>query len=241
MGGQSAELGWDPGVARWSYEADGEGGADGDGGEGGADYALPRSLRSLTPPWDRCLPAEVRSLPRTEREAARARHVLEALLDDPPPPVPRSPAPGLLEHAWEWAGAAVRARMPHPAEVTWARVDALAAELRPGARPLELHALTHIEATLLWLIADWRTDVAESVWSWLALDATPERFAAWAVPLAERSVTEGLEADEAIAYLGAVGAAEALARLAVKPDGPATWDDAETARDMLAELRARGQ
>ncbi|MER7172014.1 hypothetical protein [Streptomyces mesophilus] len=222
----SGELDWEPGVERWSYDG---------------DHALPDSLRALTPPWDRCLPAEVRSLPRTDTEVARARAALVGLLDDPPPPTPRAPAPGLLEHAWEWAGSAVRERIPHPADVTWPRVDAIAAELLPSAKPLEAHALSHIEVTLLHLIHDWRADAADSIWSWLALDPDPGRFADWAAPLAERSVTERLEADSAIAYLGAAGAVDALTRLAEKPDGPATWDDAETARDMLAELRTRGR
>ncbi|SDK38827.1 hypothetical protein [Streptomyces indicus] len=230
--GAEDELGWDPGVERWAYDG---------------DHVLPGSLRALTPPWDRCVHAEVVSLPRTDAELARARRVLTGLLDDPPRPVPRAPAPGLLEHAWEWAGTEIRARLPHPADVTWARVAELAAELRPAARPLEEHALTHLEPTLLRLIADWRTDVAGSVWTWLTLDPDPARFSPWAVPLAERSVTERLESDEAIAYLGAAGAGgsaaavDALTRLAEKPDGPATWDDAETARDMLAELRASGR
>ncbi|MBC9717626.1 hypothetical protein H9Y04_34350 [Streptomyces sp. TRM66268-LWL] len=224
----SDELDWDPGVARWSC---------------GGDQVLPRVLRELPPPWDAYDPAAAAATDHTPEAVERARASLRALLDEPAPPVPVPPAPGTLYLVWDAYCLELTERWPRRADLTWERVDAFVREclVRDAALPLNVHALTHVEATLRYLIDQEYAYTAGAVWDWLALDPDPARFAEWAVPLAERSVTEGLEADSAIAYLGAARAEEALTRLAEKPDGPASWDDAETARDMLAELRTRGR
>ncbi len=224
----SDELDWDPGVRRWSYDG---------------DHVVPRVLRELPYPWDDCEQAAVSATDRTPAEVDRARASLLALLDEPAPPVPEPPAPGTLHLVWDTYYVELTERWPRRADLTWERVDEFVrtALHRDAGLPLNVHALTHVEATMRHLIDHDYTFTAAAIWDWLALDADPGRFAEWAVPLAERSVTEGLEADSAIAYLGAAGAVDALTRLAEKPDGPASWDDAETARDMLAELRSRGR
>jgi hypothetical protein len=66
----------------------------------------------------------------------------------------------------------------------------------------------------------------------------------WVVDAAERHVKVGIGADAGIALLARIGSAEAraaLSRLATKPGGLASWDDAEAARDALRELEKRDE
>jgi hypothetical protein len=97
---------------------------------------------------------------------------------------------------------------------------------------------------MLAMIPALRGDIADSVFRWLALDPDPGRFADWAVGLAERCVTEDIGADWAIELLGATGGPEAraaLQRLSVKPDGPASWENAEAAQGMLFDRWSDGR
>ncbi|OAH13787.1 hypothetical protein [Streptomyces jeddahensis] len=232
---ERSEETWDPGVARW-HSADG-------------DYVLPRVLRELPEPWNGVGAdwPRIARLPRTDERLAEARRVLSALLDDPEaaPYVPQPPSPGLLRHAWEEFQRQVAARMPRTDLVTWAGVDGLVLEgrERDGLYPLQRHVLDHVEVVMLDLIAWLRDDIADSVLRWLALDPAPGRFAGWAVGLAERCVVADIGADSAIELLGAIGDADAVAalrRLADKTDTPASWENADAALGMLAELEDRG-
>lgn len=57
--------------------------------------------------------------------------------------------------------------------------------------------------------------------------------------LAERCVIEDIGADLAVELLGAMDGPEAraaLARLSVRPAGPASWDNTEAAVGMLCDL-----
>ncbi|WP_432117137.1 hypothetical protein [Streptomyces sp. bgisy032] len=220
---------WDPRVARWH---DPEG-----------DYVLPRALRTLPQPWDAYDWRRIAELPRTEDRLAEARRVVTVLLEDPElsPHVPQPPSPGLLWHVWEEFHRAVGERMPRTGDVTWSGVDELvrAWQARPRPNPLQRHVVRHVEAAMLALIPSLRDDIADSVFRWLALDPDPGRFADWAVDAAERCVTEDIGADSAIELLGAMRTREAraaLQRLSAKPDGPAGWDNAEAARNMLFDL-----
>ncbi|MFF9816224.1 hypothetical protein [Streptomyces sp. NPDC014006] len=231
--GPDDETAWDPQVERWRYP---------DG-----DFVLPPTLRCLPQPWDEFDWTRIAGLPRTDERVAQARRVLSALLDDrePAPRVPQPPSPGLLWQVWEQFHEALSQRVPRLSHVTWADVDALASEWRDPERayPLQRHVGRHVDVAMLALIPRLRDDVADSVFHWLTLDTDPGRFADWAVSLAERCVIEDIGADSAIELLGAMGGAEsraALERLAVKPDGPATWDNAEAAQSMLFELGTEG-
>ncbi|MGC5036815.1 hypothetical protein ACPXCS_12525 [Streptomyces sp. DT190] len=224
-----AEERWDPQVPRWH---DPEG-----------DYVLPRALRSLPHPWDAGDWSRIAELPRTEDRLAEARRVVTVLLEDPElsPRVPRPPSPGLLWHVWEDFHRAVGESMPRTGDVTWSGVDELvrAWQDRPRLYPLQRHVVRHVEAAMLALIPSLRDDIADSVFRWLALDPDPGRFAEWAVDLAERCVTEDIGADSALELLGAMRtrtARAALERLSAKPDGPASWDNAEAAQSVLFEL-----
>ncbi|UUU29831.1 hypothetical protein JIX56_08000 [Streptomyces sp. CA-210063] len=131
--------------------------------------------------------------------------------------------------------------MPRTSQVTWAGVDELVREWRGREKlyPLQRHVVDHVEVVMLALIPFLRDDTADSVFRWLALDPDPGRFAEWAVELAERCVIEDIGADMAIELLGAMGGTEAraaLERLSVKPGGPASWDNADAALGMLADL-----
>ncbi|MEU3843291.1 hypothetical protein AB0E88_25025 [Streptomyces sp. NPDC028635] len=231
--GPGDEEAWDPQVERWRYP---------DG-----DFVLPPTLRCLPQPWDAFDWTPISGLPRTDEHVEQARRVLIALLDDrnPAPRVPQPPSPGLLWQVWEQFHEALARRVPRMSHVTWAEVDALASEWRDSARayPLQKHVGRHVDVAMLALISRLRDDVADSVFRWLTLDTDPSRFADWAVSLAERYVIADMGADSAIELLGAMGGAEpkaALERLAAKPDGPATWDNAEAAESMLFELEAEG-
>ncbi|MCA1222428.1 hypothetical protein [Streptomyces sp. 8L] len=223
---------WEPEVARWR---DPEG-----------DYVLPRGLRSLPPPWDEGDWSRIARLPHTGERVAEARRVATVLLADPQVvrSVPEPPPPGTLLHVWEEFHQAVGARMPRTGQVTWAGVDELAGEWREREPPdlLRRHAADHVEVVMLALIRFLRDDTADSVFRWLLLDPDPGRFAAWAVELAERCVIEDIGADPGLALLGAMAVPEAVAaleRLSVKPEGPASWDNAEAALGMLADLHDR--
>ncbi|MCK8434419.1 hypothetical protein G3I77_15735 [Streptomyces sp. D2-8] len=225
----NAEEMWDPQVARWR---DPEG-----------DYVLPHALRSLPQPWDGSDWRRVAELPRTDERLAEAHRVLTVLLEDPAlaPQVPQPPSPGLLWQVWEEFHQAVGESMPRPSQVTWSGVDELvrAWRDRPQLYPLHRHVVRHVEAAMLALIPSLRDDIADSVFRWLALEADPGRFADWAVGLAERCVTEDIGADSALELLGAMGGPEAraaLERLSVKPDGPASWENAEAAQSTLYDL-----
>ncbi|MEU5394258.1 hypothetical protein [Streptomyces tibetensis] len=225
----SAEEMWDPQVARWR---DPEG-----------DYVLPRALRSLPQPWDEGDWGRIGGLPRTDERVAEARQVVTELLEDLElaPDVPQPPSPGLLWHVWEEFHQAVGERMPRTSQVTWAGVDELVREWggRERLYPLQRHVVDHVEAAMLAMIPRLRDDIADSVVRWLALDSAPGRFADWAVNAAERCVIEDIGADSAIELLGAMGSPEARAaldRLSVKPDGPASWDNAEAAQGRLFDL-----
>ncbi|QCD57962.1 hypothetical protein CEB94_26295 [Streptomyces hawaiiensis] len=224
---------WDPRVARWR---DPEG-----------DYVLPHALRSLPQPWDESDWRRIAELPRTDERLAEARRVLTVLLEDPAlaPQVPDPPSPGLLRHVWEEFHQAVGESMPRPSHVTWSGVDELvrAWQDRPQLYPLHRHVVRHVEAAVLAMIPLLRDDIADSVFRWLALDPDPGRFADWAVGLAERCVIEDIGADPAVELLGAVGSPEAkaaLGRLAVKPGGPASWQNAEAAQSTLFDLGSEG-
>ncbi|MFD6171357.1 hypothetical protein [Streptomyces coeruleorubidus] len=228
-----AEEMWDPQVARWR---DPEG-----------DYVLPHALRSVPQPWDECDWSRIAELPRTDERLAEARRVVTVLLDDPElaSNVPRPPSPGLLWHVWEEFHQAVGKRMPRTSQVTWCGVDELVRTWRgrPQLFPLQRHVVRHVEAAMMAMIPSLRDDIADSVFRWLALDPDPGRFADWAVDLAERCVTEDIGADSAIELLGAMGVPEssaALERLSVKPDGPASWENAEAAQSMLFERGSEG-
>ncbi|MFD5334976.1 hypothetical protein [Streptomyces hawaiiensis] len=229
----NAEEMWDPRVARWR---DPEG-----------DYVLPHALRSLPQPWDESDWRRIAELPRTDERLAEARRVLTVLLEDPAlaPQVPEPPSPGLLRHVWEEFHQAVGESMPRPSHVTWSGVDELvrAWQDRPQLYPLHRHVVRHVEAAVLAMIPLLRDDIADSVFRWLALDPDPGRFADWAVGLAERCVIEDIGADPAVELLGAVGSPEAkaaLGRLAVKPGGPASWQNAEAAQSTLFDLGSEG-
>jgi hypothetical protein len=229
----TAEEMWDPQVARWR---DPEG-----------DYVLPHALRSLPQPWDECDWSRIAELPRTDERLTEARRVVTVLLDDPElaPRVPPPPSPGLLWHVWEEFHQTVATRMPRTSQVTWCGVDELvrAWRGRPQLLPLQRHVVRHVEAAMLAMIPSLRDDIADSVFRWLALDPDPGRFADWAVALAERCVTEDIGADSAIELLGAMGGPEpraALERLSVKPEGPASWENAEAAQSMLFERWSEG-
>ncbi|MGI5428349.1 hypothetical protein [Streptomyces sp. CA-179760] len=229
----NAEEMWDPQVARWS---DPEG-----------DYVLPHALRSLPEPWDECDWNRIAELPRTDERLTQAQRVVTVLLDDPElaPHVPQPPSPGSLWHAWEEFHQAVGKSMPHTSQVTWSGVDEVvrAWRDRPRLYPLQLHVVRHVEAAMLAMIPSLRDDIADSVFRWLALDPGPGRFAAWAVGLAERCVTEGIGADSAIELLGAMRGPEAraaLERLSVKPGGPASWENAEAAESTLFDWGSEG-
>ncbi|OUD00884.1 hypothetical protein [Streptomyces swartbergensis] len=220
-----AEEMWDPQVARWR---DPEG-----------DYVLPPALRSLPRPWDECDWSRIEELPRSDERLAEARRVVTVLLDAPElaPRVPQPPSPGLLWHVWEEFHQAVATKMPRTSQVTWCGVDELvrAYQSRPQLYPL---LQRHVEAAMLAMIPSLRDDIADSVFRWLALDPDLGRFADWTVDLAERCVTEDIVADSAIELLGTMGGPEAraaLERLSVKPDGPASWENAEAAQSMLFE------
>lgn len=225
-----AEVMWDPQVARWRDPA--------------GDYVLPHALRSLPQPWDECDWSRIAELPRTDERLAEARRVLTVLLDatELAPRVPRPPSPGLLWHVWEEFHQAVGKSMPSTSDVTWSGVDELvrAWRDRPQLYPLQRHVVRHVEAAMLAMIPSLRNDTADSVFRWLALDPDPGRFADWAVDLAECCVAEDIGVDSAIELLGAMGGPEAraaLERLSVKPDGPASWENAEAAQSMLIALR----
>ncbi|MFI6376362.1 hypothetical protein [Streptomyces sp. NPDC050546] len=224
---------WDPQVARWR---DPEG-----------DYVLPRALRSLPQPWDECDRSRIAELPRTDERLAEARRVVTVLLEDPElaPRVPKPPSPGLLWHAWEEFHQAVGEAMPRPSPVTWSGVGALVSawQDRPQLYPLQRHVVRHVEAAMLAMIPSLRDDITDSVFRWLTLDPAPGRFADWSVELAERCVTEDIGADSAIELLGAMDSPEArtaLERLSVKPDGPASWENAEAAQSTLFDLGSGG-
>ncbi|MER8222495.1 hypothetical protein ABTZ58_18265 [Streptomyces sp. NPDC094143] len=229
MSERGSEETWDPRVARWH---DPEG-----------DYVLPRTLRTLPQPWDAGDWSRITALPRTGERLAEARRVVTDLLEDPAlsPHVPQPPSPGLLWHAWEEFHRAVGESMPRTSDVTWSGVDELvrAWQDRPRLYPLQRHVVRHVEAAMLALIPSLRDDIADSVFRWLALDPDPGRFAEWAVELAERCVTEDIGADSALELLGAMRTSEAraaLQRLSAKPDGPATWQNAEAAQSILFDL-----
>ncbi|MDG9711987.1 hypothetical protein [Streptomyces sp. DH10] len=229
----NAEEMWDPQVARWR---DPEG-----------DYVLPHALRSLPQPWDACDWSRIAELPRTDERLTEARRVVAILLDAPElaPRVPQPPSPGLLWHVWEEFHQAVGTKMPRTSQVTWSGVDELvrAWQSRPQLYPLQRHVVRHVEAAMLAMIPSLRDDIADSVFRWLTLDPDPGRFADWVVDLAERCVTENIGADSAIELLGAMGGPEAgaaLERLSVKPDGPASWENADAARSMLFDRWSEG-
>jgi hypothetical protein len=229
MSEPGSEETWDPRVARWH---DPEG-----------DYVLPRTLRTLPQPWDAGDWSRITALPRTGERLAEARRVVTDLLEDPAlsPHVPQPPSPGLLWHAWEEFHRAVGESMPRTSDVTWSGVDELvrAWQDRPRLYPLQRHVVRHVEAAMLALIPSLRDGIADSVFRWLALDPDPGRFAEWAVELAERCVTEDIGADSALELLGAMRTSEAraaLQRLSAKPDGPATWQNAEAAQSILFDL-----
>ncbi|MGW0374900.1 hypothetical protein ACWDZW_39730 [Streptomyces coeruleorubidus] len=229
----NAEETWDPQVARWR--------------EPEGDYVLPHALRSLPQPWDEADWRRIAELPRTDQRLAEARRVVTVLLDDPEltPHVPQPPSPGLLWHLWEEFHRAVAKSMPRTNDVTWSGVDELARawRSRPQLCPLQRHVVRHVEAAMLAMITSLRDDIADSVFRWLTLDPDPGRFADWAVGLAERCVTEDIGADSAIELLGAMGgpaAKAALRRLSVKPDGPASWENAEAAQGTLFDRWSDG-
>ena len=229
----SAEEMWDPQVARWR---DPEG-----------DYVLPQSLRSLPQPWDESDWSRIAELPRTDERLAEARRVLTVLLEDPAlaPHVPQPPSPGLLWHVWEEFHQAVGESMPRPSQVTWSGVDELVCAWRdrPQLYPLHRHVVRHVEAAMLAMIPLLRDDIADSVFRWLALDPVPRRFDPWAVDLAERCVIEDIGAEQAVELLGGMGSPEAraaLERLSAKPDGPASWENAEAAQSTLFDLGSEG-
>ncbi|MFE6526059.1 hypothetical protein [Streptomyces sp. NPDC057794] len=231
MSEPGSEETWDPRVARWH---DPEG-----------DYVLPRTLRTLPPPWDAGDWTRIARLPRTGEHLEEARRVVTALLADPAlsPQVPQPPPPGLLWHAWEEFHRAVGESMPRTGDVTWSGVDALvrAWQDRPRLYPLQRHVVRHVEAAMLALIPSLRDDIADSVFRWLALDPDPARFGEWAVELAERCVTEDIGADSALDFLGALRTEEAvsaLRRLSAQPNGPASWQNAEAARSVLFDLES---
>ncbi|CAL9561504.1 hypothetical protein [Streptomyces sp. enrichment culture] len=229
MSEPGSEETWDPRVARWHDPA--------------GDYVLPRTLRTLPQPWDAGDWNRIAELPRTDERLAEARRVVTVLLEDPAlsPHVPRPPAPGLLWHAWEEFHRAVGESMPRTSDVTWSGVDEVvrAWQDRPQLYPLQRHVVRHVEAAMLALIPTLRDDIADSVFRWLALDPDPGRFAEWAVELAERCVTEDIGADSALELLGAMRTSKAraaLQRLSAKPNGPATWQNAEAAQSILFDL-----
>jgi hypothetical protein len=197
----------------------------------------------LPPPWDEGDWGRIVDLPRTDERVAEARRVVTVLLEDPDlvPYVPEPPSPGLLWHVWEEFQQAVGKRMTRTSQVTWAGVDELVRDWRgrESLDSLRRHVLDHVEVVMLAMIPFLRDDTADSVLRWLALDPDPGRFAEWAVELAERCVIEDIGADPAIELLGAMDAPKArgaLERLAVKPGGPASWDNAEAALGMLSDL-----
>jgi hypothetical protein len=229
----NAEETWDPQVARWR--------------EPEGDYVLAHALRSLPQPWDEGDWWRIAEMPRTDERLAQARRVVTVLLDNPElaPNVPQPPSPGLLWHVWEEFHQAVGKSMPRTSDVTWSGVDELARvwRSRPQLDPLRRHVVRHVEAAMLAMIPVLRDDIADSVFRWLALDPDPGRFADWAVGLAERCVTEDIGADSAIELLSLTGGPEAraaLERLSVKPDGPASWENAEAAQGMLFDRWSDG-
>ncbi|MYS94158.1 MULTISPECIES: hypothetical protein [Streptomyces] len=229
----NAEEMWDPQVERWR---DPEG-----------DHVLPHALRSLPQPWDECDWSRIAELPRTDERLDEARRVMTVVLDDPElaPNVPQPPSPGLLWHVWEEFHQAVGKSMPRTSDVTWSGVDELvrAWQSRPQPCALQSHVVRHVEAAMLAMIPSLRDDIADSVFRWLALDPDPGRLADWAVGLAERCVSADIGADSAIDLLGAMGGPEAraaLERLSGKPDGPASWENAEAAQGMLFDRWSDG-
>jgi hypothetical protein len=198
----------------------------------------------LPSPWDEGDWGRIVDLPRTDERVAEARRVVTVLLEDSDlvPYVPEPPSPGLLWHVWEEFHQVVGKRMPRTSQVTWAGVDELVREWRgrESLDSLRRHVVDHVEVAMLAMIPFLRNDTADSVLRWLALDPDPGRFAEWAVELAERCVIEDIGADSAIELLGAMDAPEtrgALERLAAKPGGPASWDNAEAALGMLSDLK----
>ncbi|QWB23331.1 MULTISPECIES: hypothetical protein [Streptomyces] len=194
----NAEETWDPQIDRWR---DPEG-----------DYALPRAMRSLPPPWNECDWGRIAELPRSEERLAEARRVVTVLLEDPElaPHVPQPPSPGLLHHAWEEFHQAVVKSMPRTSQVTWSGADDLvrAWQDRPHLYPLQLHVVRHVEAAMPAMIASLRDDIADSAIELLTV--------------------------------GGPEAQLALKRLSVKPGGPANWDNAEAARSRLLGLGSEG-
>ncbi|MFF9807418.1 hypothetical protein ACF1G5_20260 [Streptomyces coeruleorubidus] len=113
--------------------------------------------------------------------------------------------------------------MPRTSQVTWSGVDELvrAWQSRPQLYPLQRHVVRHVEVAMLAMIPSLRDDIADSVFRWLTLDPDPV-------------------AIELPGVMGGPDARGTLERLSVKPDGPASWGNAEAAQSVLFDRWSEG-